>query len=391
MRIKIAIICLVLLICPCVFGAAAGSETSSADTAEQVLPLTDAQLAAQQTIQKEINAAGVKILNANKIDKRVIFVYNESEKKSLLSAKNNLTKRQVVLYGCDYKFIENADEMAAFVAREIAVAVRSYDGLVNGALSSVQMTAAPKKYELVADKIAVDYMVKAGYHPAGLITFINKSCPQRRFERFARSNLASTRLAAVYEYICAKYPYYLENNPYSKTDAWQNFLLNSGGEREQLEKKPADKPSAHLKYNYESYVKVPIELSVTENINSEQEIIEGQQVVFKVCRDVRYRNKTVVSAGELVPARVETIITSGMNGIPASFILGDFKFANVPAGKISDTYEVRGHDRSLWVFPLKWALTPIPPTGSATNFIKGGHAKLKTADTIRIYYHPGWI
>lgn len=80
-----------------------------------------------------------------------------------------------------------------------------------------------------------------------------------------------------------------------------------------------------------------------------------------------------------------------MNGIPASFILGDFKFANVPAGKISDTYEVRGHDRSLWVFPLKWALTPIPPTGSATNFIKGGHAKLKTADTIRIYYHPGWI
>ena len=53
-------------------------------------------------------------------------------------------------------------------------------------------------------------------------------------------------------------------------------------------------------------------------------------------------------------------------------------------------YEVFGQDRSLIVFPLKWALTILPPTGSLTNFIKGGHAKVKTNKTITLYYHPNW-
>ena len=88
--------------------------------------------------------------------------------------------------------------------------------------------------------------------------------------------------------------------------------------------------------------------------------------------------------------KVETIINSGMNGIPASIIFGDFKFENIDSAKVTDTYEVYGQDRSLWVFPLKWALTFLPPTGTLTNFIKGGHAKLKDNETIEVYYHPNW-
>ena len=80
-----------------------------------------------------------------------------------------------------------------------------------------------------------------------------------------------------------------------------------------------------------------------------------------------------------------------MNGIPASIIVGNFEVENIPKGQISDSFEIRGQDRSLWVYPLKWALTILPPTGSLTNFIKGGHAKLKENKTIQIYYYPEWI
>lgn len=38
-------------------------------------------LSVQQTVQKSINNCGYKILNANKIQKRVVFVYDSAEKK----------------------------------------------------------------------------------------------------------------------------------------------------------------------------------------------------------------------------------------------------------------------------------------------------------------------
>lgn len=154
---------------------------------------------------------------------------------------------------------------------------------------------------------------------------------------------------------------------------------------------PIEKPQAHTKYNYESTKCVPIKLHITENIKNENHIYEGQPVTFKVIEDVIYNNETIIKQGTIVPARVETIIASGMNGIPASIIFGDFKFENIDKNKIDYTYERFGQDRSLWVYPLKWALTILPPTGSLTNFIKGGHARLKTNKIIQLNYYPEWI
>ena len=134
-----------------------------------------------------------------------------------------------------------------------------------------------------------------------------------------------------------------------------------------------------------------IRLHITENIKNENHIYEGQPVTFKVIEDVVYNNEIIIKQGTIVPARVETIIASGMNGIPASIIFGDFKFENIDKNKIDYTYERFGQDRSLWVFPLKWALTILPPTGSLTNFIKGGHARLKTNKVIQLNYYPEWI
>lgn len=150
------------------------------------------------------------------------------------------------------------------------------------------------------------------------------------------------------------------------------------------------KPKIYTDYNFESTVKIPVNLKILEEIRSESDIYEGQIVKFKVVRDVVYKEKTIIPRGTIVLAKVSVIITSGMNGIPASVIFRDFKIKQITVGQLSDSFEVFGQDRSLLVFPLKWALTPLPPTGTLTNFIKGGHVKVKRKTPITLYYYPEW-
>ncbi|MBQ8168980.1 hypothetical protein IJZ97_06160 [bacterium] len=158
-----------------------------------------------------------------------------------------------------------------------------------------------------------------------------------------------------------------------------------------LKTQDLQQPEIHSYYDYTCVIKLPVKLAITENIKSENDVYEGQELNFTVRANVSYDGKIIIKKDTPVIARVETIIKSGMNGIPATIILGDFKIANVEKGRLDEFYEIKGQDRSLLVFPLKWALTILPPTGSLTNFIKGGHAKLKTVDHITIYYHPNWI
>ena len=153
--------------------------------------------------------------------------------------------------------------------------------------------------------------------------------------------------------------------------------------------KNVEKPKTNLNYNYQSTNAIPIKLKITQKAK-DKHLTEGQVLEFRVFEDVLQNNKTLLKKDEFVKARVETLITNGMNGIPASIVLGDFKVPNLEQNKISQKYEHFGLDLSLFVFPLKWALTPIPPTGSLTNFIKGGRATLSENKTITIYYYPEW-
>ena len=143
-------------------------------------------------------------------------------------------------------------------------------------------------------------------------------------------------------------------------------------------------------YDYTSTIKVPIRLKIKEDIKSEKELYEGQIIDFKVTKDVLFNGKTIVKRGAVVPARVSVIISPGMNGIPASIIIDKFSIEGISKTQLTASYEIFGQDRSLLVLPLKWALTPIPPTGSLTNFIKGGHVKIKAKKPIEIYYYPEW-
>ena len=92
-------------------------------------------------------------------------------------------------------------------------------------------------------------MVNSGYNPLALIVFINKTCPQKRFDRFSRHNLTSKRLARIYEYITYKYPQYLENNDYVNNKYYQNFLLTSLSNRRKLEEKIKNRSTEEVDYD----------------------------------------------------------------------------------------------------------------------------------------------
>ena len=202
----------------------------------------------QNLIQTRIDKVGTDLLNYNKIPKRIVFTYTPQTKKSLLSTDKTLTKRQIIVYDGLYQHLQTDDELAAMLAREISTAVKSYSGVWGGTLDSVQVALGSKKFEVVADKRAVDYMVHAGYSPLALIVFINKTYPQKRFDRFSRHNLTSKRLAKIYEYITYKYPQYLTDEKYLNNEYYQNFLLNSVENRKLLEEKIRTKSTKDVDY-----------------------------------------------------------------------------------------------------------------------------------------------
>lgn len=79
-----------------------------------------------------------------------------------------------------------------------------------------------------------------------------------------------------------------------------------------------------------------------------------------------------------------------MNGFPAEIMIDDFELPGIKQSQLMGGYVKKGQNRCFWVYPLKWSLTLIPFVGSLTNFIKGGHVKLRPTDIITIYYYPNW-
>ena len=175
-------------------------------------------------IQKKISKIGFNILNANRIENRMVFHYSN---KSTVNAHTSHIDRTVTFYKGLFNYIESDDELAGVLAHEISHGIDSYDGICRGAFSHIRYLFVPRKYERLADKRAIDFMVKAGYNPVAFIVIMNKFAGQRRYEIFNTHPLTSRRLAYVYEYIFTKYPEYLADNKYKDNIYYQNFLLTS--------------------------------------------------------------------------------------------------------------------------------------------------------------------
>lgn len=168
----------------------------------------------------------------------------------------------------------------------------------------------------------------------------------------------------------------------------QAQLINDVVADELLQDKILKQPVASDIYNFDDLEYKIIRLRIISDITSELKLYEGEKLCFEVVNPVYYKGKKLAEKNEKVSATVETIIKNGMNGIPASIVLGNFEFNNIENSKLQDYVEIYGADLSWLVFPLKWALTILPPTGSLTNFIKGGHVKIKENDVITLKYYP---
>lgn len=147
---------------------------------------------------------------------------------------------------------------------------------------------------------------------------------------------------------------------------------------------------AKLPYNFEDTQYIPIKMTVLKEVSSKGEIFEGQEVELQIRNNVYCHDCLLVKKGTIAKARIETIITKGMNGFPAEIILNNFQIDNVDNSRLVGEYIKTGRNWAIMVYPIKWALTPIPFVGSLTNLIKGGEARIEKDDLILVKYYPHW-
>lgn len=182
-----------------------------------------------EVMQRKILQTGYRLLNSNKIQKHVLFYYDTSSK---IEVRQYTYSKKIVVYKGIMQFVENDDELAALIARELAYSLDARYGIFR----RTSMGYNPRKYETKADRRAVDYMVRAGYNPMALITVYNKILaePSAFWESYIIKHKGSERLLSIYDYIYQKYPYFIANNEYLTTLEYQNFLKTSKNERKKI-------------------------------------------------------------------------------------------------------------------------------------------------------------
>ena len=201
-------------------------------------------------LQARMNSVGFRILNSNRIGQRFRFMAINRVYTRDFWTDVSLVNRTVWVKPVVIPYIDSDDELAAILSHSIAHGVDSYEGVLRGYISILNYWVAPNKYDLKADKEAVDYMVNADYNPLALITILNKIGKQYRYDIFSNHTLVSRRMMLIYEYICKKYPHILVENAYKDNLYYQNFLLTSRDNRLKLLEKIQTNSTKKIRYSY---------------------------------------------------------------------------------------------------------------------------------------------
>jgi len=201
-------------------------------------------------LQARVNAVGFNILNANRIEHRLIFkVINRVYTRDVWADVSSVN-RTVWIKPCILPYLDSDDELAGVLSHQIAHGVDTYEGALRGYVSILNYWVAPNKYDLKADKRAVDYMVNAGYNPLAYIVILNKIGQQYRYDIFSNHTLISRRMMLIYEYVYTKYPSILADNDYKDNVYYQNFLLISRSNRLKLQEKVQTGSNKKPKYKF---------------------------------------------------------------------------------------------------------------------------------------------
>ena len=125
----------------------------------------------------------------------------------------------------------------------------------------------------------------------------------------------------------------------------------------------------------------PVFIHIKENYITKNKNDEGKYIEFVTTNDVKINNKTY-NAGTPVSARIETLSSNKIKGIPYDLVIGNFSIDGIPLmGEISKT----GANRSLWVCPCVCAFTILFGVGVVFIPIKGGRAKINKRTVYKVY------
>lgn len=172
--------------------------------------------------EKKVFEVGTKIINANKLDKRIPIRVQRNQK--VVNAFSYGYSKTVVITTGIMLYIDNDDELAYLLGHEIAHSLDSYKGVGRW----TAMIFNSREYEYKADLIGIDLMVEAGYNPIAAITLQNKISPEPPLDlgMFTSHPKGSNRMLAMYKYIYKKYPWAL-NSDMTKNLNYVNFTYSA--------------------------------------------------------------------------------------------------------------------------------------------------------------------
>lgn len=193
----------------------------------------------ESSYQKKIMQIGFRVLNANEIEKRIVFYYNNDKTPEMAVYYN---PKVVMVNKGMLPYMTDDDELAAMLSSGIAQLTEAHKGF----FKRITISFSPRKYEVKADKKAVDLIVNAGYDPIALINIINKTAEEPCWYEYNifRHN-GSERTVYIYQYIYEKYPIYLIDNKYLTNVYYQNFLYNTKKDREKARKIQEERVKLH--------------------------------------------------------------------------------------------------------------------------------------------------
>lgn len=188
--------------------------------------------------EQKVLTVGTKIINANKLSKRIPLRVGRNMK--VINASSAMTHKTVVIYTGILPYFDNDDELAFVVSHEIAHSLDCYDGLGKW----LAMILNSKQYEYKADLIGVDLMVKAGYNPIAAITTMNKAFPETYFDFGILSShpRTSKRIFEVYKYIYKKYPTFLNSDMVHNVN-YVNFTYSAEKDIKMFQQIEKERPS----------------------------------------------------------------------------------------------------------------------------------------------------
>jgi len=197
--------------------------------------------------ERKVNTVGQRILRANEINEMITFrVPVKTTSKSRVNASASEFDGIVVVERPLLRVIENDDELAAILSHEIVHIINRHITKHTAKNILIKMVILPpcvvgdlamacvgvpypffthfgkfltggltdnanQKYELDADKTAVDLMVKAGYNPLYMESIFQRIMSDGSYMNFFRTHpKGSIRVANIHQKIVTEYPEFLE-------------------------------------------------------------------------------------------------------------------------------------------------------------------------------------